>query len=87
MPQKLKREAIAVEMVNILCGDIVSAFLLLVQLSKLLRAWLLQLSARMLFFLFCQPAHDLKKSLEKTLSGETKGETKFIKTMATVELK
>ena len=49
----------------------VLVFMLWKQRSNLLRAWLLRLSAVLLFFPFCPPAHDLK-SCGKKSSGETR---------------
>ena len=56
-------------MMNISCGDTLSAFMLWVQFSKLPREWLLGVSAAMLFFSFCQPAHDFKKVAGKNQVG------------------
>ena len=72
-----RKESLLLCMMNILCGDTMSALMLWVQFSKLPREWLLWVSAAILFFSFCQPAHDLKKVEGKTSSGETK----FIKMM------
>ena len=44
-------------MMNILCGNTISAFILWVQFSKLHQTWLLQLLAGMLFLSICKPAH------------------------------
>ena len=57
-------------MMNLLCGDTLSTFMLWVQLSKLLGVWLLRLPVGMLFFSTCQPAHDLKKVAENMKWGD-----------------
>ena len=57
-------------MMNTFVGGPVLALMIWEQLSKLLQSWLLWLSGRMLFFSFCQLAHDLEKVSRKIEWGD-----------------